>query len=259
MGTWGMPHKFTRLLMVGPESWKSFGILNPNAFSISLKSGAMACADKLALVSYSITIIQKTIERDLEAFIKQINHSTDFKGFPLNPQKPVIAIYLNMSFQAGVQSFFITTKSMLDIYSRIVSRAFVPKSNLFSFGKARFRGKRLSGGTLLNSLERNTARSCVKSKKLIGIFLSHIDDWIGDVIKIRDDIVHKGQPSDLIEMCVPILRKPQEITKDEIILPAIRGKGSILEYCQHIRRNIDSLLEETLILLPGVDAKLLSL
>jgi len=253
-----MPRKFIRIFMVGPESWKSLGILNPNAFSTSLKSSAMACADKLALVSYSTTIIQKAIDRDLEAFTKQINHSTDFKGFTPNPQKPVIAIYRNMSLQVGVQSFFITIKSTLDIYSRIVSKAIVPKSNLFGFGKAPFRGKKIAGGTLLNFLERNTAKSCVENKKLIGIFLSHIDDWIGDVIKIRDDIVHTGQPSDLIEMCVPILKKPQEITKDEIILPAIRGKGNILEYCQHVRRNIDSLLEETLTLLPGIDTKLLA-
>lgn len=254
-----MPHRFIPMFTVGPESWKSLGILNPNAFSTNLRSSAMACADKLALISYSIRIIQNAIDRDLEAFTKQLNHGTAFNGFAPNPQKPVIAIYHNISSQAGVQSFFITIKSMLDIYSRIMSRALAPKSNLFSFGKAPFRGKKIAGGTLLNFLERNTAKSCVENKKLIGIFLSHIDDWIGDVVKIRDDIVHKGQPTDLVEMCVPILKKPQEITKDQIILPTILGRGNILEYCQHIRRNIDRLLEETLILLPGIDTKLLAL
>ncbi len=245
--------------MVGPESWKSLGILNPNAFSTNLRASATACADKLALMSHSIGIIQEAIDRDLEAFTKQLNHSSTFKDFTPSPQKPVIAIYHNMSFQTGVQSFFITIKSMLDIYSRIVSKALVPKSNLFGFGKASFRGKKIAGGALLNFLEKNTTRSCVGSKKLIGIFLSHIDAWIGDVVKIRDDIVHKGQPTDLIEMCVPILRKPQEITKDEIILPAIRAKGNILEYCQYVRRNTDRLLGETLILLPDIDTKLLAL
>jgi len=254
-----MPYNLIPVVIVGPESWKSLGILNPNAFSTNLRASATACADKLALISHSIGIIQKAIDRDLEAFTKQLNHNSAFKGFTPNPQKPVIAIYHNMSFQAGVQSFFITIKSMLDIYSRIVSKALVPKSNLFNFGKAPFRGKKIAGGTLLNFLERNTAKSCVENKKLIRIFLSHIDDWIGDVVKIRDDIVHKGQPSDLTEMCVPISRKPQKITKDEIILPTIRGKGNILEYCQYVRRNIDSLLEETLVLLPGIDTKLLAL
>lgn len=247
------------IFMVGPESWKSLGILNPNAFSTNLRASATACADKLALISHSIGIIQKAIDRDLEAFTKQLNRNSAFNGFTPNPQKPVIAIYHNMSFQVGVQSFFITIKSMLDIYSRIVSKALVPKSNLFSFGKASFRGKKIAGGTLLNFLERNTTESCVESKKLVRIFLGHIDDWIGDVVKIRDDIVHKGQPSDLIDMCVAILKKPQEITKDKIILPTIRRKGNILEYCQHVRRNIDSLLEETLVLLPGIDTKLLAL
>ena len=245
--------------MVGPESWKSLGTLNPNAFSTNLRASATACADKLALISHSITIIQKAIGKDLDAFTKQLNHSNAFKGFTPNPQRPAIAIYHNMSFQAGVQSFFITIKSMLDIYSQIMSKALIPKSNLFSFGKAPFRGKRIAGGTLLNFLERNTAKSCVDNETLIGILLSHIDDWIGDVVKIRDDIVHKGQPTDLIEMCVPISKKPQEITKDEIILPTMRGKGNILEYCQDIRGNIDRLLEETLVLLPGIDTKLLAL
>lgn len=161
LGTWEMPRKFIRIFMVGPESWKSLGILNPNAFSTNLRASATACADKLALISHSIGIIQKAIDRDLEAFTKQLNHNSAFKGFTPNPQKPVIAIYHNMSFQAGVQSFFITIKSMLDIYSRIVSKALVPKSNLFGFGKAPFRGKKIAGGTLLNFLERNTAKSCV--------------------------------------------------------------------------------------------------
>jgi len=181
-----MAHNFIPVYVVGPESWKSLGILNPNAFSADLRSSAMVCADKFALVSHSIRIIQKAIDRDLEAFTKQLNHSAAFKGFTPNPQKPPIAIYHNMSFQAGVQSFFITTKSMLDIYSRIISKAIVPKSNLFSFGKARFRGKRIPGGTLLNFLERNTTRSYADNGKLIGILLSHIDDWIGDVVELRD-------------------------------------------------------------------------
>jgi len=247
------------VVMVGPESAESDRLLNPNAFPPGLRSSAMACADKLALASYSIRIIRIAIGRDLEEFIGQLSGNAAFKGFIPNPRKRAVAIYHSMPFQAGVQSFFITTKSMLDVFSKIISKAIVPTSNIFSFGKAPFRQKKIAGGRLLNWLEECIPTSYAHKERLIEILLSHIDAWISDVVKLRDDIIHKGQLNDLTEMCVPLSKKPQEITKDEIILPAIRGKGNILEYCRHIREEIDRMLKETVVLLPDVDTKLLTL
>lgn len=254
-----MPYNLIPVIIVGPESWKSFGILNPNAFSSDLKPDVMACADKLALISYSIQIIQKEIDRDVNKFIKELNYGDAFKDFIPDLQKPTIVIYHNMSFQAGLQSFFIATKSMLDIYARIISKAIKPGSRLFGFNKAKVGGKKVVGGSLLNFINQNAPKSYADKEKLIGILSSHIDNWISDVVKFRDKIVHEGQLTDLMKMCVPLSKKPQTIIKDEITLPTIRDKGNVLEYCQLIQKNINRMLKETLVLLPNVNTKLIAL
>jgi len=245
--------------IIGPEKWKALEILNPNAFPSGLKPGALACADQLALISYSTRMIRKAVDEDLKKLIKELNHNAAFKDFIPDPQKPALVICRHIDFQAGVQSFFITTKSVLDIYARMISKAIVPKSDLFSFGKAPFKGKKITVGTLLNFLEKSVPRSYSDRGKLVEILVSHINDWISDAVEARDAIVHDGVLKNIIEMHVPMLKKPQEITADDIILPSIQGKGSILGYCQGIRQNIDRMLKETLVLLPGVDTKLLAL
>jgi len=245
--------------IIGPERRKALGILNPNAFPRDLRRSAMVCADKLALASYSIRIIREAIDKDLEKLIKELNHNAAFKDFIPNPQKPVLVICHHIDFQAGVQSFFITTKSVLDLYARIVAQAIMPKSDLFSFGKAPFKGKKMAGGALLNFLERSVPRSYSGTGKLIEILVGHIGDWITDVVESRDAIVHDGVLKNIIEMHVPILKKPHDIVKNDIILPTIQGKGNILEYCQNVRKNVDCMLKETLVLLPNVDTELLVL
>lgn len=251
-----------RIIMVGDESWQSFKILNPNAFpqdSSFVKASVMACADKLALIHYSVQLIEREINNDLTRFVSELNSGKGFKDFTPDHQRDLVVIYHNMSFQAGLQSFFICTKSMLDIYAQIASKLIEPQSTLFGFNKGNFRGKKLVGGTLLNWIEHNAPVSYPQKKQLIEILLAHIDNWIADVVRHRDQIVHNGRLDDLIEMCVLLSKQPQQIKKDEIILPTIRSKGDLLEYCKQVLVNIYRMLRETLILFPNVDTKLIDL
>ena len=78
-------------------------------------------------------------------------------------------------------------------------------------------------------------------------------------MECRDGIVHEGHVPGLIDMCVPLLNKPQDITRAEIILPAIKDKGNVLEYCQKIQMGINRFLKETIVLLPDVDVRLVAL
>jgi len=254
-----MKNRVITIDITSPEKWKALGILNPNAFPSGLKPSAMVCADQLALISYSIRIIRKAIYEDLKKLIEELHRNTSFKDFVPNPQKPALVICRQVDFQAGVQSFFITAKSMLDIYARIVVKAIMPESNFFGFGKKKFQGRKISGGRLLNFLEGSVPRSYTYRGKLIEILVNHINDWISDVVEARDAIVHDGVLKNIMPMHVPMLKKPHEITEKDIILPSIQKKGDILDYCHDVWKNIDSMLKETLVLLPGVDTKLFAL
>lgn len=253
-----MKNRVIPIDIVGPEKWKALGMLNPNAFPKGLRPSVMACADQLALTSYSIRIIRKAIYQDLKKLIEELHRNPSFKDFVPNPQKPTLVMCRQVDFQAGVQSFFITIKSVLDIYARIVVKAIMPESNFFGFGKKQFKGRKISGGRLLNFVEGSVPRSYAYRGKLIEILVSHIDDWISDVVDARDAIVHDGVLKNIIPMHVPMLKKPHEITEKDITLPSIQKKGDILGYCHDVRKNIGCMLKETLVLLPGVDTKLLA-
>lgn len=247
------------LVIVGNEIKESSEILNPNAFPQGVKNNVWACADKLALIHYSLQLIEREINNDIIKFVNELNTGKAWEGFTLDPQRDDLVIYHSMSFQAGLQSFFISTKSMLDIYAQIVSKLIKPQSSLFGFNKGSFRGTRLVGGTLLNWIERNSPASYSNRKQLIELLINNIDSWISNVVGYRDQIVHHGNINVLREMCVPLLKRPQQIRKDEIILPAIKDEGDLLEYCNYSLQNIYRMLKETVPLLPNVNFELINL
>jgi len=247
------------IVIKGNEIWESSKILNPNAFPKGVKNNVWACVDKVALMHFSLQLIEREINNDLIRFVNELNTGKAWEGFTPDPQRDDVAIYHSISFQAGLQSFFISTKSALDIYAQMVSKMIKPQSSLFGFNKGSFRGTKLVGGTLLNWIEHNSPASYSNRKQLIELLINHIDSWISNVVRYRDQIVHRGNINSLREMCVPLLKRPQQIRKDEIILPAIKDEGDLLKYCNHSLQNIYRMLKETIPLLPNVDFKLISL
>ena len=252
--------RIATLVIVGNEIRESSEILNPNAFPQGVKNNVWACADKLALIHYSLQLIEREIDNDVIKFVNELNTGKAWQSFTPDPQRDdLVVIYHSMSFQAGLQSFFISTKSMLDIYAQIVSKLIKPQSSLFGFNKGNFKGTRLVGGTLLNWIERNSPTSYSNRNQLIELLINHIDSWIGNVVGYRDQIVHHGNINVLREMCVPLLKKPKQIRKDEIILPAIKDEANLIEYCNYTLQNIYRMLKETVPLLPNVNFELVSL
>ena len=156
-----------------------------------------------------------------------------------------------------MQSFFISCKSALDVYAQLISKLIQPQSTLRGFSKATYEGrKEFVGGTLLNCLECNSPEEYLNKRPLIKLLTNHIDNWISDLVRYRDQIVHFGNINKLSYMCVELSKKPQQIIKDEIQLPIIPDKGDLLAYCNHLLQNIKQILRETLPLLPNVDLKL---
>ena len=102
-------------------SFKAYGQFNANAFQKDLESIARSCADKLALIDYSIKIIDNEINNDLNSFIKTL-HSPQFKEVE-PPNIKSIIIFHNEKYQIGLQSLFTSIKSFLDIYTIIITKS----------------------------------------------------------------------------------------------------------------------------------------
>jgi hypothetical protein len=118
------------IVIIGNEIWESSKILNPNAFPKGVKNNVWACVDKVALMHFSLQLIEREINNDLIRFVNELNIGKAWEGFTPDPQRDDVAIYHSISFQAGLQSFFISTKSALDIYAQMVSKMIKPQSSL---------------------------------------------------------------------------------------------------------------------------------
>jgi len=262
MITDGKEMSFIPLTIVGQELWFSQHIFNPNAYPTYVRGDVNACAAKLSLIEYSLKTIQKEIQYDKSKFIYILINDKAFMEFVPDPGKPVIAFYYSVNFQAGLQSFFISIKSLLDIFTKIISRLIEPGSNLRGFGKRKVDGMELAGGILLRWLNQNAPNTYANKTSLITTVISNIDEWISDVVIRRDEIVHYGILSNVSEMLVPLSKPPSLIKEDEIMLPSILRKDhpvDLIEYCQEILENISHMLKKTVILLPNIDFSLLDL
>jgi len=189
----------------------------------------------------------------------ELHNIDDFGKYIPDPKKPIVVIFNSMNFQAGLQSFFITMKSLLDVYAKLISKSIDHNSKLRGFGKKKTNGYEKPGGLLINWITNNAPATYKNKEKLLKILNNHIDEWICDVVKFRDGIIHHGELKGLTEIQVAVIKSPLEITKDEISKPTIMDKGDVLEYCQNIVTAINRLLKETLVLLPNLNIKLLSL
>lgn len=181
-----------KIRFLGDEIGELFKILNANAFPDALEQDVHACADKLGLMFYSFRLIEEEINKDLNRFIRELHFSYAWNVFVFDPEKhkDIMLTYHSMKFQAGLQSFFISMKSMLDMYAQIISKLIKPDSSLFGFNKGGFKGKRLVGGTLLNWIERTAPTPYLNREQIITLLVNHIKRWIAKAVGYRDQIVH---------------------------------------------------------------------
>jgi len=253
---------FILLHVVGQELWYSQHFFNPNAFPSHVRTDVNACATKLSTIAYSLENIQREIQNDKSKFIYILNNDNAFIEFSPDPEKPVMALYYSVSFQVGLQSFFISIKSLLDIFTKIISKLIEPKSALRGFSKRKVDGVELTGGTLLRWLDQNAPNAYENKSSLITVIRSNIDEWISDVVAKRDEIVHDGTLSNISEMLVPLSKSPPLIKMDEIVLPTVMIENhseDLIEYCQSIWKNVVRMIKETLILLPNINFDLINL
>jgi hypothetical protein len=254
--------RFISLHVVGRELLYSQHIFNPNAFPSHVRSDVDACATKLSIIAYSLENIQREIQNDKLEFAHILNNDKAFIEFVPDPRKPVMALYYSVNFQVGLQSFFISIKSLLDIFTKIVSKLIEPKSTLRGFSKRKVDGVELTGGTLLRWLDQNAPNDYANKSSLMTVIRSNIDGWISDVVTKRDEIVHDGTLSNILEMSVPISKRSYLIKGDEIVLPTVLIEDhpkDLIKYCQEIWENVVRMIKDTLILLPNIDFSLINL
>jgi len=101
-----------------------------------------------------------------------------------------------MSFQVGLWSFFVSIKSLLDVFAQLISRLIDPTAKTGGFHKKNINGELMVGGDFINWMNNRVSPECYPNRDLlIDIIKKNIKTWISYAVKKRDGIVHYGNLS----------------------------------------------------------------
>ncbi|GMV05701.1 MAG: hypothetical protein AMXMBFR53_19780 [Gemmatimonadota bacterium] len=213
----------------------------------------------MAVLAHSVELVCNEPGLDRSRLLKTIQAHPSFRGFRPKPEKPAVLVFHNLGFVSGVHAALIALKSMLDLYSRLITRLLVPTSTLFGFNKTPFRGRKRPGGRLLNWIENSAPDSFDQGPVLVATLVEHLDLWLEEAVDQRDAIIHDGGIPGLVEAMVPLVGHPNELDEAAILLPTMPGGEAVTDYCQRLVHNARILISQTLPLLPEVDLSLLKL
>jgi hypothetical protein len=258
-----------RVSICGPELWSSYKFFDSSRFPDRLKSYVDACAYNLHLIEYTFKQIEQDINKDKIRLIEELHKTqSSFAGFdPANKTPILLVTYASPRFFTSFGLYLISIKSLLDAYAILVSRSISYKSELDKFSipsdckkitgfhKSGNKADGKIGGKFIKSLQNNSPRTYSNKKDMINCFNHHIEEWICDIVTMRDELVHTGVISGFIPMRTPLLKKPKEIQIIDILSPCVLLNGyevDLIVYSQIIRQNIDSLITETMALFPEI-------
>jgi hypothetical protein len=247
------------VFMVDPNFWRASGLFNPNAFSPQVKRDVEICCDQYAILLHSVQIVCDEPGLDATSRLQQLRSNGAFKGFKPLSDKPIIITFHNLDFLGGVYATLISMKSLLDCYSRLISRLLVSSTSVFGFTKGVYRGRKISGGKFLNWIEHSAPEGFEKRNELVDVLLRHVDDWIGNAVSYRDAAIHSGFINGMQEVRIPVIDYFDKLQEKDILMPTMPDGVLVKEYCIKLAENARCLIAETLVLLPDVDVKLLSL
>lgn len=249
----------TPLIMVDTHFWSASALFNANAFSGHIRDDATTCGDRLAILTHSVDLVLREPGLDRPRLLDDIRRHPSFAGFKPQTDKPTILVFHNLSFVSGMYSALIALKSLLDLYARLIARLLVPKASVFGFNSAAYEGRSISGGKFLRWLEGSTPSSFGHRDELVSILLSHVDAWLHEAITYRDAVVHDGFIRGMTEVMVPLDKELDQLRESDLTLPMMPDGIAVTEYCEKLVRQTRSLITDTLVLMPGIDFKLLSL
>jgi hypothetical protein len=247
------------VIMVDDNFKKASALFNANAFPDRAKIDATVCGDRLAILIHSVHIVLNEPGLDRKRLLKTILDNRAFAGFAPQMDKPAILIFHNLNFVSGLYSTLIALKSLLDFYSRLIGHLIVPSTNLFGFNKDNYKSRKIAGGRFLKWIESSTPSSFTNRDELIAVVLIHIDEWLNTAIRYRDEVVHEGFIEGLQEVMLPLDKKLNEIRDIDLILPLMPDGTAVKDYCEWLLKRTQSLIKETLILMPEINFTLLSL
>ena len=162
-----------------------------------------------------------------------------------------------LRYVAGLYSFVNAVKSFLDVYANLMGRLISPTLN-WSFKRGKVGGMNLAGGKLIRWLENCSPKNFQHATSLAEVTQLHSKNWITSLVSYRDDLSHYRDLAGFVHMHVPLYKDIPWYRENEISGPNMPHGESVEEYCAAIVSLLADYIRETVVMLPSIDSKLIS-
>ena len=248
----------TSIIVVDRHFAGASALFNPNAFPAAVRGDALACGDRLAILTHSVDIVLNELRLNRARLLEEVRSNRAFDDSVPQSDRPALLVFHNLNFVSGLYSALIAFKSLLDLYSRLIAKMLVPSASVFGFGKGSYKGRKMPGGKFLNWIEGSSPESFPNREALISVLLDHIGRWAGRAVEYRDGVVHGGSIPGMSETTISLDKTLSQLREADVVLPMMPNGIEVADYSTGLVQATRTLITESLVLLPGVDVKLLS-
>jgi len=223
------------VICLDPSSMAAFKLFNPNDWSGESKAIIQSCSTELSVLHFECNNIEKLC---INPYQQCLSH---FESLKQSWKKPKDTLHKTVCYaqipeiHVFIKAFFSSLKGLLDLIVQLLHSEKIVNAKLDGF----HRKKDVYGGSVINALSHNASSGKKQvAQKVIKLIETHKDNWINDVIRSRDLLVHptKGIHQLMFEMIL-------EIHDDSLILkrvvPPSVGNQSIDNYVRTHICNIE--------------------
>lgn len=246
------------IVIVGPHKWSTFSAFNGNAFPDDLKSIVDSCATRLSLVSANVHALTYEVQTERVSFMNELNSDRAqlSDGIASRPDLRFVAYADGAGYIAALYGLLSSARSFLDIYALLMGKL-IGRHLSWSFKRGRVDGKEVSGGTILNWLNRSAPKDLAHAGELAHVIRSHVEAWIGTMVDYRDTVSHYSEIRGLTHMHVALNNVPPLFIAETLDEPRMPDGMLIVEYGQFIKLSLRNFVSDTLSLLPNVKQDLI--
>ena len=199
------------------------------------------------------------LDRDTSDFMGMIEaQRADLESaLKSRPDLSSVAVYDGLAHLAEMHSSLNVLKSFLDLYAKLVGTLIHP-TNSWSFGKAKVDGQEVSGGRLVNALRSTGGNQPGSLLALADLTLTNSQVWITEAVKYRDQLSHWSDLDHMRPMHLPLRAAEPHIDFGELQRPAMPNGQELGSYLDGLLGKFEAYIRESIIMLPNVDATLIS-
>jgi hypothetical protein len=247
---------------ISPVNREAYRILEPNAFpeatfTLEARTIIAQCRDQLSLMCHANVLVADEVKEDPRRFLDTLRRSGDIDhvvqfGLPI--------FFENYSYLSALMSALVSMKAALDlfaVFTKVVMGQQTGPKDAFHRGKVDEKGKQIIGGAFVRWLK-GMGKRLPQRDALVELFLQNIGDWLGSAVDYRDNLAHHGGIEGAHGSSLVLNKPVSKLRLSDVRVPTMPHGEPVVAYCEATKTKTLALIREAVVLIPGVDASMLS-